>query len=140
VPTLLEALRAASNGPGRRRAGVGDQAVIDDDSLGAGSTCHRPGFGVGYDERDLVVTESGDHLRAGADLDERADEAPVGFGASRRLCTGSLPRQAEILSAKANACRPNDPILTGRCHEHSPLRAWLVFDAAQLGTVDEGLG
>jgi hypothetical protein len=31
-------------------------------------------------------------------------------------------------------------ILTGRCHERSPLRAWLIFDAVQLGLVDEGLG
>lgn len=35
---------------------------------------------------------------------------------------------------------PGARILTGRRHERSPLRAWLIFDAAQLGLVDEGLG
>ena len=30
-------------------------------------------------------------------------------------------------------------ILTGRCHERSPLQAWLILDAAQLGLV-EALG
>ena len=30
-------------------------------------------------------------------------------------------------------------ILTGRCHERSPLQAWLILDAGQLGLV-EALG
>jgi len=45
--------------------GVGDQAIIDDDALGTGSTFTGP-VSVSDMTSDLVVTESGDHLRAGA--------------------------------------------------------------------------
>src|SRR5271168_670006 len=62
-------------------AAVGDLAVLDGDPLGTGSAFHRPGFGVVHDERGFIVTEGGDHFRAGEDLQERALETAVRLGA-----------------------------------------------------------
>src|SRR6202044_3467976 len=58
-------------------AAVGDLAVLDGDPLGTGSACYRPGFGVVHDERGFIITEGGDHFRAGEDLQERALETAV---------------------------------------------------------------
>src|SRR6202158_4208787 len=62
-------------------AAVGDLAVLDGDPLGTGSAFHRAGFGVVHDERGFIVTEGGDHFRAGEHLQERALETAVGLGA-----------------------------------------------------------
>src|ERR1700758_5418561 len=60
---------------------VGDLAVLDSDPLRTGSALYRPGFGVVHDERGFIVTEGGDHFRAGEHLQERALETAVGLGA-----------------------------------------------------------
>src|SRR5258707_1978141 len=62
-------------------ASGGDLAVLDGDPLGPGSAFYRPGFGVVHDERGVIVTEGGDHFRAGEHLQERALETAVGLGA-----------------------------------------------------------
>src|ERR1700750_2071025 len=62
-------------------AAVGDRAVLGGDPLGTGSAFHRPGFGVVHDERTFIVTEGGDHFRAGEDLQEGALETAVRLGA-----------------------------------------------------------
>src|ERR1700741_1134301 len=62
-------------------AAVGDLAVLDGDPFGTGSAFHRPGFGVVHDERGVLVTEAGDHFRAGEHPQERALETAVGLGA-----------------------------------------------------------
>jgi hypothetical protein len=120
--------------------GVGDQAIIDDDALGTGCTFHRPGSvshvmsAISSSPKAAIIFEPV-RICTNGSMKLRWASAP-----SKCLCKDSLPRQSEILSPKASACRPNDGILTGRCHERLPLRAWLIFDAAQFGLVDEGLG
>jgi hypothetical protein len=63
---------------------VGDLAAPESHALGAGSVFHRHGLGVVHDQRGLVVTKRGDHLRAGEDLHERAQEALDAFQARGR--------------------------------------------------------
>src|SRR6266487_5960145 len=66
-------------GPVKHEPAVGDLAVVNGDTLGAGCALNRHGFGVIHDQRGLGVAEGGDQFRAGEDLHERAHEAPVGI-------------------------------------------------------------